>query len=77
MRNGYQPITIKTTAGPVSLARPKLGGSTETFASRLLALARRRATLAEALGAQAAPSVKLRSTRSPGRWRRLSAMVVL
>jgi putative transposase len=35
MRNGYCPTTIKTTAGPVTLARPKLRGSTERFASRL------------------------------------------
>jgi hypothetical protein len=36
MRNGYQPVTVKTTAGPVALARPKLRGTTEAFASRLL-----------------------------------------
>jgi transposase-like protein len=36
MRNGYQPITVKTTAGPVRLQRPKLRGTTEAFASRLL-----------------------------------------
>jgi putative transposase len=35
MRNGYCPTTVKTTAGPVTLARPKLRGSTERFASRL------------------------------------------
>lgn len=36
MRNGYQPVTVKTTTGPVALARPKLRGTTEAFASRLL-----------------------------------------
>lgn len=36
MRNGCQPVTVKTSAGPVSLARPKLRGTTEAFASRLL-----------------------------------------
>jgi putative transposase len=36
MRNGYHEITVKTTAGPVALARPKLRGTTEAFASRLL-----------------------------------------
>jgi putative transposase len=34
-RNGYREVTVKTTAGPVGLARPKLRGTTETFASRL------------------------------------------
>jgi len=35
MRNGYCPTTVKTTAGPVTLARPKVRGSTERFASQL------------------------------------------
>jgi putative transposase len=35
MRNGYCPTTIKTTAGPVTIQRPKLRGTTERFASRL------------------------------------------
>jgi len=35
-RNGYCPTTIKTTAGPVTLQRPKLRGTDEAFASRLL-----------------------------------------
>lgn len=34
-RNGYQDVTIKTTAGPVTVARPKLRGTTEAFASQL------------------------------------------
>ena len=34
-RNGYREVTVKTTAGPVNLARPKLRGTTEAFASRL------------------------------------------
>lgn len=33
--NGFCPTTIKTTAGPVTVARPKLRGTTEKFASRL------------------------------------------
>jgi putative transposase len=33
MRNGYCDTTIKTTAGPVTLRRPKLRGTTERFAS--------------------------------------------
>ena len=35
-RNGYAPLTIKTTAGPVTLERPKLRGTHQAFASRLL-----------------------------------------
>jgi transposase-like protein len=34
-RNGYREVTVKTTAGPVELARPKLRGTTEKFSSRL------------------------------------------
>jgi transposase-like protein len=34
-RNGYCDSTIKTTAGPVTIARPKLRGTSEAFASRL------------------------------------------
>jgi putative transposase len=34
-RNGYRPLTIKTTAGPLTLSRPKLRGTTQQFASRL------------------------------------------
>src|SRR3712207_6330081 len=36
-RNGYGNITLKTTAGAVELKRPKLRGTDEAFASRLLA----------------------------------------
>lgn len=35
-RNGYRPLAIKTTAGPLTLSRPKLRGTTQQFASRLL-----------------------------------------
>jgi transposase-like protein len=35
MRNGYCPTTVKTTAGPVTLARPKVRGAIERFASQL------------------------------------------
>lgn len=35
MRNGSCPTTVRTTAGPVSIDRPKLRGTTERFASRL------------------------------------------
>jgi putative transposase len=34
-RNGYCPTTVKTTAGPVTLERPKLRGTDEKFVSRL------------------------------------------
>lgn len=36
-RNGYRSLTIKTTAGPLTLSRPKLRGTTQQFASRLSA----------------------------------------
>jgi putative transposase len=35
-RNGYSDVTVKTTAGPVELKRPKLRGTDTAFASRLL-----------------------------------------
>jgi putative transposase len=77
-RNGYREVTVKTTAGPVALARPKLRGTSEAFVSRLfgshvtktnaleslvnasfvrgLSVRDVEATLAEALGDQAAIS---------------------
>ena len=77
-RNGYRPTTVKTTAGPVTLERPKLRGTDEKFVSRLFGTAVSKtnaletlviagfvrglsvrdveATLADALGAQAALS---------------------
>lgn len=36
LRNGYSPVSIKTTAGEVTLQRPKTRGTDEAFASRLL-----------------------------------------
>ena len=35
-RNGHQPVTIKTTSGPLPLERPKLRGTDQRFASQLL-----------------------------------------
>src|SRR5450755_3718387 len=35
MRNGYSPATIRTTAGPVTVAQPKLRGTTAAFESKL------------------------------------------
>jgi len=77
-RNGYREVTVKTTAGPVALSRPKLRGTAGAFASRLfgshvtrtnaleslviasfvrgLSVRDVEATLAEALGDQAAVS---------------------
>ncbi len=77
-RNGFCPTTIKTTAGPVTVQRPKLRGTTERFASRLFGAGVTKtnaleslviagyvrglsdraveATLADALGAEAALS---------------------
>ena len=78
LRNGYSPITVKTSAGPIRIERPKLRGTSEAFVSRLLGIGVTRtkaleslviasfvrglsvrdveATLAEALGEQAALS---------------------
>src|SRR6266496_2030343 len=83
-RNGYREVTVKTTAGPVALARPKLRGTSEAFASRLfgahvtktnaleslviasfirgLSVRDVEATLADALGDQAAISKSTVST---------------
>jgi putative transposase len=35
-RNGHCPVTVKTTSGAITLERPKLRGTDEAFASRLL-----------------------------------------
>ena len=48
-RNGYSPATVKTTAGPVTIARPKLRGTTETFASRLFGTAVTKSNALESL----------------------------
>jgi putative transposase len=49
MRNGYCPATIKTTAGPVTVARPKLRGTTQAFASRLFGTSITRSNALESL----------------------------
>ena len=61
MRNGYCSTTIKTTAGPVRLARPKLPGTTERFASQLFGTGVARTNALEAL--VIASFVRGRSTR--------------
>ena len=38
-RNGFCPTTVKTTTGPVTVARPKLRGTEDKFASRLFGTA--------------------------------------
>lgn len=48
-RNGYSEVTIKSTAGPIVLERPKLRGTDEAFASRLLGVAVSRTNALEAL----------------------------
>jgi putative transposase len=48
-RNGYREVTVKTTAGRVALARPKLRGTTEAFASRLFGSHVTRTSALEAL----------------------------
>ncbi len=48
-RNGFCEVTIKTTAGPVTVARPKLRGTTERFASQLFGKTVTRSNALEAL----------------------------
>jgi putative transposase len=49
LRNGHQPVEVKTTAGPVVLERPKLRGTPAPFASRLLGKGVSRTNALEAL----------------------------
>jgi len=49
LRNGYAPITVKTTSGPITLERPKLRGNREPFASRLLGIGVTRTKALESL----------------------------
>jgi Transposase, Mutator family len=49
MGNGYCAATVKTTAGPVTVARPKLRGTTERFASALFGKSVTRSNALEAL----------------------------
>lgn len=48
-RNGFCESTIKTTAGPITVARPKLRGTTEAFASQLFGTSVTRSNALEAL----------------------------
>jgi putative transposase len=48
-RNGHAELTVKTTAGPVVLRRPKLRGTDQPFASRLLGKGVSRTNALEAL----------------------------
>lgn len=48
-RNGYCPTSIKTTAGEVTLERPKVRGTAEAFASRLLGIGVTRTNALESL----------------------------
>src|SRR5213592_1124905 len=48
-RNGYCPATVKTTAGPVTVARPKLRGTAEAFASKLFGTTVTRSNALESL----------------------------
>jgi transposase-like protein len=48
-RNGHAELTVKTTAGPVVLERPKLRGSDQPFTSRLLGKGVSRTNALEAL----------------------------
>ena len=48
-RNGHAELQVKTTAGPVVLERPKLRGTAQPFASRLLGKGVSRTNALEAL----------------------------
>src|SRR5664279_2678645 len=48
-RNGFCDSTIKTTAGPVTVARPKLRGTSEAFASQLFGKSVTKSNALEAL----------------------------
>jgi putative transposase len=48
-RNGHQPITVKTTSGPLHLDRPKVRGTAQRFASQLLGAYVTRTNALEAL----------------------------
>jgi putative transposase len=49
LRNGYAPITVKTTAGPITVERPELRATSQTFASRLLGIGVTRTKALESL----------------------------
>jgi len=49
LRNGHALVTVKTTAGPITLQRPKLRGSQEPFTSRLLGIGVTRTKALESL----------------------------
>jgi len=63
-RNGYCETTIKTTTGPVTLSRPKLRGTSEAFASRLLGTG---VTKTHALESLSSPGSS--AACRPGTWR--------
>jgi len=48
-RNGSSPVSIKSTAGEVTLQRPKVRGTAEVFASRLLGIGVTRTNALESL----------------------------
>ena len=48
-RNGYSDVTVKTTAGAMTLRRPKVRGTLEAFSSRLLGKTVTRTNALEAL----------------------------
>ncbi|MEU5431553.1 transposase [Streptomyces olivoreticuli] len=48
-RNGHREVTVKTTSGPVTVARPRLRGTTEKFASRLFGTSVTRTNALESL----------------------------
>ena len=72
-RNGHAELQVKTTAGPVLLQRPKLRGTDQPFASRLLGKGVSRTNALEALVLSGSSAVSRSATwrrRWPRRWGR-------
>jgi len=58
MRNGYCPTSVKTTAGPITLARPKIRSATERFASQLFGKGVTKTNALESLVIRAAAEIE-------------------
>jgi len=77
-RNGFSDSTVKTTAGPITIARPKLRGTTEAFASQLFGKTVTKSNALESLviaGFRARPVGRRRGEHPGRRARRRSCAV--
>ncbi len=72
-RNGYCATTIKTTAGPITIERPKLRDTDEAFASRLLGVGVTRTNALESLVIAGFVRGACRCVMSKRHWRMRSA----